>query len=120
MACGLPVVDIDAEHTRVSYQPETAVLADATPVGLASALSRLLNDPSLRETTAQAGLAATEQLTWDNSNKLIEAFIQESLPSAPSTSQSHQSMMPLVTVVIPVYNGGTMQRSRRVLSCSGS
>ena len=108
MACGLPVVDIDAEHTRVSYQPETAVLADATPVGLASALSRLLNDPSLRETTAQAGLAATEQLTWDNSNKLIEAFIQESLPSAPSTSQSHQSMTPLVTVVIPVYNGGTM------------
>ena len=31
MACGLPVVDIDAEHTRVSYQPETAVLAEATP-----------------------------------------------------------------------------------------
>ena len=31
MACGLPVVDIDAEHTRLSYQPKTAVLAEATP-----------------------------------------------------------------------------------------
>ena len=33
MACGLPVVDIDAEHTRLSYEPETAVLAEPTPKG---------------------------------------------------------------------------------------
>ena len=111
MACGLPVVDIDAEHTRISYQPNTAVLAEATPVGLASALSRLLNDASFREITAQAGLAATEQLTWDGSNKLIETFIQESLPSTPSTKQSVQPTTPLVTVVIPVYNGGTMLKA---------
>ena len=108
MACGLPVVDIDAEHTRVSYQPNTAVLAEATPLGLASALSRLLNDASFREITAQAGLAATEELTWDGSNQLIEAFIQESLPVAPSTAHPVQATTPLVTVVIPVYNGGTM------------
>ncbi len=111
MACGLPVVDIDAEHTRVSYQPKTAVLAAATPVGLASALSRLLNDASFREITAQAGLVATQQLTWDGSNKLIETFIQESLSSTPSTSQHCQPTMPLVTVVIPVYNGGTMLKA---------
>lgn len=111
MACGLPVVDIDAEHTRISYQPNTAVLAEATPVGLASALSRLLNDASFREITAQAGLAATEQLTWDRSNKLIESFIQESLPSAPATPQPDQPTTPLVTVVIPVYNGGTMLKA---------
>ena len=108
MACGLPVVDIDAEHTRVSYQPNTAVLAKATPAGLASALSRLLNDASFRAITAQAGLAATEQLTWDGSNKVIETFIRESLPSSPSTPHPVQTTTPLVTVVIPVYNGGTM------------
>ncbi|MDO6352487.1 rhamnan synthesis F family protein [Synechococcus sp. YX-04-1] len=111
MACGLPVVDIDAEHTRVSYQPNTAVLAEATPVGLASALSRLLNDASFREITARAGLAATEQLTWDGSNKVIETFIQASLPSAPSTPHPVQTTTPLVTVVIPVYNGGTMLKA---------
>ena len=44
MACGLPVVDIDAEHTRLSYVDGTAVLAEATPDGLAAALQTLLND----------------------------------------------------------------------------
>ena len=111
MACGLPVVDIDAEHTRISYQPETAVLAEATPVGLASALSRLLNDASFREVTTKAGLTTIKELTWDSSNKLIEAFISESLPSATSTPQPVQPTTPLVTVVIPIYNGGTMLKA---------
>ena len=109
MACGLPVVDIDAEHTRISYQPNTAVLAEATPVGLASALSRLLNDASFREITAQAGLAATEQLTWDGSNKLIESFFKSHFNGAVNKA-SVQPTTPLVTVVIPVYNGGTMSK----------
>ena len=108
MACGLPVVDIDAEHTRLSYQPNTAVLAEPTPVGLASAMSRLLNDPTFRETTSKTGLAATELLAWDTSNKLIEAFIQDSLPSVPAASPPAKPSTPVVTVVIPVYNGGTM------------
>ena len=111
MACGLPVVDIDAEHTRISYQPETAVLAKPTPVDLASALSRLLDDASFRQSTAKAGLASTEQLTWDGSNRLIEAFIQESLSSAPSLQRHLQPSTPLVTIVIPVYNGGTMLKT---------
>ena len=111
MACGLPVVDIDAEHTRLSYQAETAVLAEATPAGLAVALSRLLNDATFRESTTRAGLAATEHLHWDASNKLIEAFIQKSLPATISESPRAKPSSPLVTVVIPVYNGGTMLRS---------
>ncbi len=111
MACGLPVVDIDAEHTRVSYQPDTAVLAEGTPAGLASALSRLLNDVSFRENCARAGLAATAHLNWDGSNKLIETFIQESLPARPVQPQPVKPSTPLVTVVIPVYNGGTMLKT---------
>ena len=111
MACGLPVVDIDAEHTRLSYKPNTAVLAEPTPAGLATALSRLLNDETFRSSTACAGLSATEHLQWDASNQLVEAFIQESLSSAPTTSQPTKASTPLVTVVIPVYNGGTMLKS---------
>ena len=108
MACGLPVVDIDAEHTRLSYQPETAVLAEATPAGLASALSRLLNDSAFRERVAHAGLAATEHLQWDASNQLVEAFIQDELPATPAAAHGSQPSNPLVTVVIPVYNGGKL------------
>ena len=80
-------------------------------MGLASALSRLLNDATFRERTAHAGLVATEHLQWDASNRLIEAFIQESLPSLPSTAQDVQPSTPLVTVVIPVYNGGKMLKA---------
>ena len=111
MACGLPVVDIDAEHTRLSYKPNTAVLAEPTPVDMATALSRLLNDETFRSSTARGGLAATENLQWDASNQLVEAFIQESLSPAATTSQPTKASTPLVTVVIPVYNGGAMLKS---------
>ena len=111
MACGLPVVDIDAEHTRLSYEAETAVLAKATPVGLASALSRLLNDNLFRENRAKSGLEKTKNLQWDNSNKIIEKFIQESLKFAPNSSQPTGPSKPLVTIVIPVYNGGAMLKT---------
>ena len=94
MACGLPVVDIDAEHTRLSYQPETAILGKPTPIGLAAALSRLLNDASFRNSKVNAGLSATEQLDWDRSNKLIEAFIQESLSSEPSPPDLFNQRVP--------------------------
>ena len=56
MTCGLPVVDIDAEHTRLSYQPETVLLAEPTPSGLAASLSILLNNPSLRESSQTEAL----------------------------------------------------------------
>jgi glycosyltransferase involved in cell wall biosynthesis len=111
MACGLPVVDIDAEHTRLSYEKETAVLAEPTPIGLANALCRLLNDASFRERTTTRGLAVTANLNWDASNKLIESFIQESLPSEPAPLQPAEPSSPLVTVVIPVYNGGSMLKA---------
>ncbi|WP_226423730.1 MULTISPECIES: rhamnan synthesis F family protein [unclassified Synechococcus] len=111
MACGLPVVDIDAEHTRLSYQEGTAVLAEPTPTELAKALDRLLNDASFRQSTTNRGIAATEHLNWDASNKLVESFIQESLPSALAPSQPAKPSPPLVTVVIPVYNGGTMLKT---------
>ena len=108
MACGLPVVDIDAEHTRLSYEAETAFLAKATPFGLASALSRLLNDDSFRESRAKSGLEKTKELQWDDSSQLIERFIHESLKCSPKSSEPLEPSNPLVTIVIPVYNGGTM------------
>ena len=76
MACGLPVVDIDAEHTRLSYVDGTAVLAEATPDGLAAALQTLLNDAEVRQQRTRSGLTATKDLTWDQSNQRVESLVQ--------------------------------------------
>ena len=118
MACGLPVVDIDATHTRLSYTPNTAVLAQPNPEALAAALSQLLNDDALREQATTAGLLTTENLTWDQSNSIVENFIRSQFEAA-SAPNHHQKILhgnPIVTIVIPVYNGGELL-SRVVETC---
>ena len=110
MACGLPVVDIDATHTRLSYTPNTAVLAQPNPKELAAALSQLLNDDALREQVTTAGLVATKNLTWDQSNSIVENFIRNQFEAAAAANH-HQNGVhtnPIVTIVIPVYNGGDL------------
>ena len=118
MACGLPVVDIDATHTRLSYTPNTAVLAQPNPEALAEALSQLLNDDALRQKVTTAGLIATKNLTWDQSNGIIETFIRDQFEASSSQNHSQNSFhsTPLVTIVIPVYNGGELL-SRVVETC---
>ena len=110
MACGLPVVDIDATHTRLSYTPETAVLAQPNPQTLALSLSQLLNDDLRREQVTSAGLTATKSLTWDQSNTIVENFIRTQFEAAAASNQWQTSShsKPLVTIVIPVYNGGDL------------
>ena len=118
MACGLPVVDIDATHTRLSYTPNTAVLAQPNPEALAAALSQLLNDDLLREQVTSAGLTATNHLTWDQSNSIVENFIrtQFEIAAAPNHQPTLLHCKPLVTIVIPVYNGGKLLK-RVVETC---
>jgi GT2 family glycosyltransferase len=108
MACGLPVVDIDAPHTRLSYTSNTAILAQPNPEALAAALSQLLNDDVLREQATIAGLTATKSLTWDRSNTIVESFIRTQFEAAlpPDQNQNLPQADPTVTIVIPVYNGG--------------
>jgi GT2 family glycosyltransferase len=118
MACGLPVVDIDATHTRLSYTPNTAVLAQPNPEELAAALSQLLNDDNLRDKLTSAGIAATKNLTWDQSNTIVEDFIRTQFEA--EESQNHNRVLlhtkPIVTIVIPVYNGGGLLK-RVVEAC---
>ena len=108
MACGLPVVDIDAPHTQLSYTPNTAILAQPNPEALAAALSQLLNDDVLREQATNAGLTATKNLTWDQSNSIVENFIRTQFEAVPPPDQDQNLLQlnPIVTIVIPVYNGG--------------
>ncbi|WP_392349357.1 rhamnan synthesis F family protein [Parasynechococcus sp.] len=110
MACGLPVVDIDAEQTRLSYEAGTAVLAEATPDGLAEALQSLLNDQEIQQQRREAGLAATRDLSWDQSNGRVESFLKSTVEQAlqrhPIRPMLCQSIK--VSIVIPVFNGGDL------------
>ncbi|MGB1776092.1 MAG: rhamnan synthesis F family protein [Synechococcus sp.] len=110
MACGLPVVDIDAEQTRLSYDEGTALLAEATPDGLAAALQSLLNDTAIQQQRREAGLAATADLSWDHSNRDVEAFLKgtvnQALDRGAITPRPDPSIK--VSIVIPVYNGGDL------------
>ena len=110
MACGLPVVDIDAEQTRLSYQEGSAVLAEATPDGLAEALQILLNNNEIQNQHRTAGLAATRDLTWDQSNQLVESFLQRTFEKALQrySIQQHPCATIKASIIIPVYNGGDM------------
>ena len=119
MACGLPVVDIDADHTRLSYQPGTATLAQPTPQDLAMALSRLLNDQTLRSQAIETGLNTTRLLHWDQSNSIVESFIRKETEKVILSIEKKITPMPtniLVTIVIPVFNGGSFLK-KVVKSC---
>jgi cellulose synthase/poly-beta-1,6-N-acetylglucosamine synthase-like glycosyltransferase len=81
-------------------------------------LSQLLNDELLREQVTAAGLTATKHLTWDQSNTIVENFIRTQFEAAAASNQWQTSphSKPLVTIVIPVYNGGDLL-SRVVERC---
>jgi O-antigen biosynthesis protein len=112
MAVGLPVVDIDGDHTRTSYEADSAFLSEAEPKSIANNLKRLLEDKILWSKYFLNGQAAVKSLTWEKSfakmnSAIVDSCIQEyaNYPSKTATGK------PLVSIVIPTYNGGVMLRS---------
>ena len=83
------------------------------------ALSRLLNDQTLRSRAIEAGLNATRALQWDQSNSIVESFIRketETILHSIEEKTTPRSSKILVTVVIPVCNGGSFLK-KVVKSC---
>ena len=79
---------------------------------LAHALSRLLNDADFHKRRRASGLATARQLNWDTSNALVEQFIHDSvMKKVRRATAEHHPPTPMVTVVIPVHNGGDMLRA---------
>lgn len=111
MAVGLPVVDIDGEHTRLSYKEETVILSHPSPKCIAEKLRELLDDQKLWQKHFSAGIEATSSLTWDKSFSTVRtAIVDACLKSYDNypLKLSGQNEKPLVTVVIPAYNGGAL------------
>jgi glycosyltransferase involved in cell wall biosynthesis len=75
MACGTPVVASDTTGLPEAVG-EAALQANPTDVhALASAMERLLDDPSLRRRLRRAGLERTRRFTWTQSaHKLLAAL----------------------------------------------
>ncbi|MBS2022180.1 MAG: glycosyltransferase [Deltaproteobacteria bacterium] len=83
MACGLPVVEIDAPSTRALFEPERdVVLAPPAPLGYAAAILRLLDDAELRATLRQSGLQRVRALTWDAAAKQLESGLRKAVAHA--------------------------------------
>ncbi|MEJ0018276.1 MAG: glycosyltransferase [Acetobacteraceae bacterium] len=115
MACGLPVVEIDAESTRAVFPDGVVTFAGPHPLAIASDLSRLLQDAPRRRRQAAAALAWVAPFNWEASARAVERSLLERLGLRPSGRRTAAVARPIgeppkVTVCIPTYNGGRLLR----------
>jgi glycosyltransferase involved in cell wall biosynthesis len=83
LACGLPVVELDAEAMRATFGAGGALLlAPLDPVGLADAIERLLDDPRERVRRAQQGLELAAGRRWSAAAATVEAELRAALMRA--------------------------------------
>ena len=122
MACGLPVLELDAPSTRAVFPDGVVTRAGGHPVQIAVALEEMLRSPERRKCQADAALDWLAGTTWERSARSIEQAIQERLaerghPKQPTPKQpatKHQTLAqkhppgqkPYATVCIPTWNGG--------------
>jgi glycosyltransferase involved in cell wall biosynthesis len=85
-ACGLPVVEVDADSTRAVYRDgEDALLAPFEPRAMAARLIELLDSPELRQRLRQRGLLRAQQLSWEKSGLQVEAGLRRAVARALET-----------------------------------
>ncbi|HEY0345369.1 MAG TPA: glycosyltransferase family 4 protein [Solirubrobacteraceae bacterium] len=92
LACGLPVVELDAEAVRASFGTTgPLLLAPFDPIALADAIDELLADPVQRARRAQQGVELAAGRTWSGAAATVEAGLREALlrtgRRAPAGSQ---------------------------------
>lgn len=76
MACGVLVVSNRAPHTEWLLNDSNAVLADATPEGLSTAIIELLDSPARIEKIRQAGSKFAFQTSWEKEAKIMAEHLE--------------------------------------------
>lgn len=121
MACGTPVVEIDAHSSRVAFPEGSVAFAGPSPHAVADAIERLLDDADARAHQVQQAYSFVDALDWETSARAVESALIERLAdkkflsvaqnalSAPAIRKTRKA-----SVVIPTYNGGEL--FRRVLA----
>ncbi len=125
MACGTPVVAVDAEPVRwVLRDGQNAILADATPESLAAGMLRLLDDQALCERLAAAGEATVRDLSWERSTGQFVDRVEALAAAAPGGSRSpaaaagaRPAPRPFIDALVP-HDGGTTLALGGDLACS--
>ncbi len=80
LACGMPCVELGGISGEGIFGEDGGVaFADFSPLALADALERLLDDPVEWNRRSAAGLAWAEGRTWDLGAEQVEAGIREAL-----------------------------------------
>ena len=82
LACGLPVVELDAEAMRAGFGEGPMLLAALDPVALAEAIESLLDDPAQCERRAAQGLELAAGRTWEAAAATVEAGLRSALVPA--------------------------------------
>ncbi len=77
MACGLPVVELDSESSRLSFPDLTAELVQPDPVAIANVLEAMLADPARREAQAARAVRFAGSFSWEASAKTVERALIE-------------------------------------------
>ena len=122
MACGLPVVEIDAESTRSVFPEDVVTLAGPHPLAISAEIGNLLKDAGRRRRQSSAALRWVSDLSWEKSAKAVEQALLEKLAiragSRSPVAVHPRSSKPKATICIPTYNGGPplVDVVRRVLA----
>ncbi|MEY2517525.1 MAG: hypothetical protein QOJ89_4883 [bacterium] len=83
LACGLPVVELDAPAMRAGFASAGPMLLAAfDPLALADAIERLLDDPAERARRTEQGLAWAAGRTWGAAVAAVETGLREALTRA--------------------------------------
>lgn len=79
MACGLPVIELDSESSRISFPDMTAELVRPDPIAIANVLQAMLADPVRRDAQSRRGLAFAAKFDWAESGRAVERALKEGL-----------------------------------------
>lgn len=113
MACGLPVIEIDAESTRAIFKNDEVTFAGPMPYAIADAIESLAADPDRQALQRARGFAFTQATSWERSARVLEGALLERLgengytPVSVATLPAPASLKGTrATVFIPTYNAG--------------
>lgn len=115
MACGLPVVELDAESTRAVFPEGSVAFAPPTPHEMADVLQRVIESAEERERLRRGGAAYVAGLSWEKSARALEAGLIEGLsqsnePVTPRELFTTAQYQHKAAVIIPTWNGGDLFR----------
>jgi len=117
MACGAPVVEVDAESARTAFPEGSVAFATPTPQGVADAIEKLLDDEAACAAQVERAFEFVDGLDWEGSARAVENALFERLEEKGYEAVDLDKIAPpaivkirKASVIIPTYNGGELFR----------